>query len=186
MDIYNWIIIPFLIFMARICDVSIGTMRIIFIARGKRLFPPLLGFIEVSIWLLAISQVMQHLNNIVCFLAYGAGFATGNFVGMMIEEKLAVGMQAISMITNKTVDLVAMALRDEGYGVTVTRAYGAKGEVNVLLVIVPRREVQKVINIARSIEPNVFISVQDIREVRAGFFPQRSRQMRWRKVFKKR
>ncbi|HDN59872.1 MAG: DUF2179 domain-containing protein [Candidatus Marinimicrobia bacterium] len=186
MDVYNYLIIPILIFLARIMDVSIGTMRIIFISRGKRLLAPILGFLEVSIWLTAISQAMKHLNNPVCFIAYGMGFATGNYVGMLIEDKLAIGMQAVRLITQKTIDMITMALRDEGFGVTVTRASGAKGEVNVILTIVPRKKVGRVIEIARDIDPDVFISIQDIREVRAGYFPQRAKQLRWRKVFKKR
>ena len=90
-EIFTFIILPILIFIARVCDVSIGTMRIIFISRGAKILAPLLGFFEILIWLVAIGKVMQNLDNIACYVAYAGGFATGNFVGIRIEEKLAMG-----------------------------------------------------------------------------------------------
>ncbi len=87
--IFSWVILPILIFCARICDVSFGTLRIIFVSRGKKAVAPILGFFEVSIWLLAISQIMQHLDNAACFLALYCGYAMGNYVGIRIEDKLA-------------------------------------------------------------------------------------------------
>jgi uncharacterized protein YebE (UPF0316 family) len=87
--LFSWVILPVLIFCLRICDVSFGTLRIIFVARSKRLIAPLLGFFEVSIWVLAINQVMQNLDNIACFLGYALGYATGNYIGILIEEKPA-------------------------------------------------------------------------------------------------
>ncbi|GAE87820.1 hypothetical protein JCM21531_1220 [Acetivibrio straminisolvens JCM 21531] len=80
-----------LIFFSRIIDVTIGTIRIIFVSRGKKYLAPVLGFFEVLVWIVAISQVMQNLNNFACYFAYAAGFATGTFVGIIIEEKLAIG-----------------------------------------------------------------------------------------------
>ena len=91
-----------LIFLARICDVSIGTMRIIFVSKGKRNIAPILGFFEVLIWITAISKIMENLDNYVNFIAYAAGFATGNFVGMIIEEKLAMGILMIRVFANDT------------------------------------------------------------------------------------
>jgi uncharacterized protein YebE (UPF0316 family) len=94
-NLFGYLILPLLIFFARICDVSIGTMRIIFVSKGKKNIAPLLGFFEVLIWIIVISKIMQNLNNYVNYVAYAAGFATGNLVGMIIEEKLAVGVQMI-------------------------------------------------------------------------------------------
>jgi uncharacterized protein YebE (UPF0316 family) len=115
--VFAWVILPLLIFAARICDVTLGTLRIIFVSRGKKLLAPLLGFFEVSIWLLAISQIMQNLNNPVCFLAYAGGFAMGNFVGILIEDKLAMGILVIRIFLVKG---------DQGMkGAFTTRASGS-------------------------------------------------------------
>ena len=100
-DLYTYLLLPLLIFCARIIDVSIGTLRIIFVSKGKRNIAPLLGFFEVLVWILAISEIMQNLNNWVCYVAYAAGFAAGNYVGMIIEEKLAIGILIIRIIIIK-------------------------------------------------------------------------------------
>ena len=183
--ITTWVIIPLLIFLARVTDVSIGTFRIILISKGKKVIAAILGFIEISVWLLAISQVFQHLTNAACFLAYGLGFATGNYLGITIEEKIALGQQVIRIITRSTMDILPMALRDAGYGATVIQAKGAKGEVNVILCVVPRKQVKDAIALAREIDPDIFISLQDIRSVNAGFMPLRTPPFSWRRIVKK-
>lgn len=181
----NWVIIPILIFLARICDVSIGTIRIILISRGKKALAATLGFFEVIIWLLAVSQAMQHIDNAACIIAYGLGFATGTYIGVTIEEKLAIGLQALRFITKNTLDVLTMALRDGGYGATVIEAKGGKGKVNIIYTIVPRRDANKVLEIAKEIDPDVFVSAQDVRSVRSGFFPTKTNKLKWRKVVKK-
>lgn len=183
--IITWILIPFLIFLARVTDVSIGTFRIILVSKGKKAISALLGFIEVSIWLLAISQVFQQVTNIACFLAYGFGFAMGNYVGITIEEKIAMGQQAIRIITRNTMEILPMALRDAGYGATVIKAKGAKGDVNIIFSVVHRRQVKEVLALAREIDPNIFISLQDVRSVDAGFLPLRAPLFGWRRIVKK-
>jgi len=183
--ITTWVIIPLLIFLARVTDVSIGTFRIILISKGKKVVAAILGFIEISVWLLAISQVFQHLTNAACFLAYGLGFATGNYLGITIEEKIALGQQVIRIITRSTMDILPMALRDAGYGATVIQAKGAKGEVNVILCVVPRKQVKDAIALAREIDPETFISLQDVRSVNAGFMPLRTPLFSWRRIVKK-
>ena len=86
-DLFSYVLMPLLIFLARICDVSIGTLRIIFVSKGKKNIAPILGFFEVLIWITAISKIMQNLDNYINYIAYAAGFATGNLIGMIIEEK---------------------------------------------------------------------------------------------------
>ena len=86
---FAWVVLPLLIFFARICDVTLGTIRVIFISKGFKYIAPCIGFFEVIIWLLAIGQVMNNITNVASYIAYGAGFATGTFVGMAIEEKLS-------------------------------------------------------------------------------------------------
>jgi uncharacterized protein YebE (UPF0316 family) len=119
---FGLIVLPVMIFFARICDVSIGTMRIIFVSKGKKNIAPLLGFFEVLIWIIVISKIMQNLNNYINYIAYAAGFATGNLVGMIIEEKLAVGVQMIRVFTYQRGSELLQVLNQNGYGATSVEA----------------------------------------------------------------
>jgi len=163
-------LIPFLIFLARICDVSIGTIRIIFVSKGNKRIAPILGFFEVLIWITAISKIMQNLDNYVNYVAYAAGFATGNFVGMIIEEKLAVGIQMIRIITNKRGNELVQSLNSKGYGATSVEAKGAKEKVHLIYSIVQRQELDRVIQIIDTVNPKAFYTIEDIRSVNEGIF----------------
>ena len=87
-DYYSWIFLPLLIFASRICDVTLGTIRHVFVARGIKNIAPVLGFFEVLIWIVVVKQVMSGANNWACYIAWAGGFAAGNFIGLFIEEKL--------------------------------------------------------------------------------------------------
>jgi len=119
-NLFAYLVLPLFIFFARICDVSIGTIRIIMIGRSRRGMAALLGFFEVIIWLIAVSQVLGHLNNVISYIAYGAGFAAGNYVGISIENRLAMGMQSVQIITEENLKALSMLLRQEGFGVTIS------------------------------------------------------------------
>ena len=120
MEVFNsahaiWLI-PLLIFLARVVDVAIGTLRIIFVSKGMKYLAPILGFFEVFIWLVAIGQIMQNLTNWVNYVAYSAGFATGNFIGMFIESKLAMGLVSLRIITERDAKPLIEDLRRENFG----------------------------------------------------------------------
>ena len=183
----NYVLIPVLIFMARVCDVSIGTIRIILISRGNKLVAPLLGFIEVLIWITAISQVMKNMSNLMCYLAYGAGFATGNYVGMLIESKLAMGLQMIRVISRAKLQLLPGALRSEGFGVTTVEGKGAAGKVNIIFSTIPRKKLKRYIKMVDSVDPEAFISVEDVRSTKAGYFSSIARRniFELKNIFKK-
>lgn len=170
----EFVLIPILIFLARVCDVTIGTIRIILLSKGHKILAPLLGFIEVIIWLAAIGQVMQNLSNPISYIAYGGGFAFGNFVGIWLEKKLALGLQAIRVITTNMLQSLGMILLDEGYAVTFVEAKGSKGPVNIIYTVVKRKEVEHIMEIIRMFEPTAFVTVEDIRTTYAGYFkPER-------------
>ena len=170
----TWVLIPLFIFLARIFDVSLGTMRILFVSRGLRYLAPLVGFFEVIIWLLAIRSIMQNLNNIVCFLAYGGGFAMGNFIGILIEKKLAVGQSVLRIITNRDATRLIQHLRKEGFGVTSLDAEGIKGKVHIIFMIIRRADMENVSSIIQKFNPNAFYTVEDIRVVTKGIFPEKN------------
>jgi len=171
--IFSYGIMPLLIFLARICDVSIGTMRIIFVSKGKKNIAPILGFFEVLIWIIAISKIMQNLDNYVNYVAYAAGFATGNFVGMIIEEKLAMGIQMIRIFTNERgMDLVRL-LNSNGYGATTIEAHGAKEKIHLVYSIVQRNELENVLKVINSFNPKAFFTIEDVKAVNEGIFTSR-------------
>jgi len=166
-----WVLLPFLIFLARIADVSIGTVRLIFVSRGFKYLAPVVGFFEVLIWLLAIGQIMKNLSNPVCYIAYAGGFAMGNYVGMYIAEKLSLGLVLIRVITKKDAGPLVECLRSENYGVTSIEGHGASGEVRVVFTIVPHREVQSVVDLIKKFNPQAFYSIEEVRHVEKGVFP---------------
>ncbi len=184
---WTWIILPFLIFLSRIIDQSIGTIRLIFVSKGFRILAPILGFFEVLIWLLAVAQVMKHLDNPVNFIAYAAGFAVGNYAGIVLEEKISLGNVLIRIIPKFDTTELIDHLRNEGYGVTAFDAEGGKSKVKILFTIIRRKNVPKVIKCINHHNPNSFYTIEEIKAVREGYFgiPQQKRSFDWRWFSKK-
>ena len=164
-DTFAYLVLPVMIFFARISDVTLGTLRIIFVSRGNKTVAPILGFFEVLIWVIAISNIIQHLDNVYCYLAWAGGFATGNFIGMRIEERLAIGVNLVRIITKKEGDQLIGELYNNGYGATVVDAKGKDGAVNVIYTVVNRKGIEKLINLIKTYNPNAFYVVEDVRSV---------------------
>lgn len=176
-EVFSWVILPLLIFLARICDVTIGTIRIIFVSRGQKVFASLLGFCEVLIWLVAIGQIMKNLNNVACYIAYAGGFAMGNYIGIALEGKLAMGVVLVRIITRQDGNELIACLREAGYGVTSIDAKGAIGPVHVIYTVIKRTSLGEVVEIIHRFNPKAFYSVEDIRTVREGVFPEKQPSM---------
>lgn len=163
--LWSMVAIPLLICLARVTDVSIGTLRIVFLSRGMKILAPILGFFEVIIWLLAISQVMQHMDSWINYIAYGTGFALGNYLGIVLEEKLSMGHVILRVITRKSaIDLIEH-FRNEGYRMTVVDAEGLKGPVQILFTIARRKQVPELLRITRLYNPDAIYSVEDVRSM---------------------
>ena len=165
------LLIPLLIFCARIIDVTIGTLRIIFVTRGMKYLAGGIGFFEALIWILAISQVMRNLNSWLAYIAFALGFATGNVVGVLIEERIAMGNLIIRVITRREADELVAFLRQAGYGVTSVDACGESGPVKLLFSIVKRKKLAEVIAIIKRFNPNAFYTIEDVRFVTAPQVP---------------
>ncbi|MES2837265.1 MAG: DUF2179 domain-containing protein [Bacteroidota bacterium] len=163
-DIYNWVVFPLLIFLARMCDVSLGTLRGVLASKGFKKIVPFIGFVEVLIWLIAISQIMKNLNNVMCYVGWAGGYAMGSYLGLTIEEKLAFGTQVIRIVTNQACDELVEALKKANYGFTMFDGQGSRGPVKMILTIVKRKEVKNVIILLNIYNPNSFYSVEDIKE----------------------
>jgi len=168
---YTWFVLPFLIFIARVIDVSMGTVRVIFVSRGLKYLAPVVGFFEILIWLLAIGQIMKNLSNPVCYIAYAGGFAMGNFVGIWIAEKLSLGVVLIRVVSKKDALELVGYLKSADYGVTSVDGHGTAGQVKVVFTIVPRREVQSVVSLIKKFNPKAFYTVEEVGFVEKGIFP---------------
>jgi uncharacterized protein YebE (UPF0316 family) len=167
-DFVGIIVVPILIFLARIGDVSIGTIRIIFVAKGYRYLAPLLGFFEVFIWLMAMTKILQNLDRWYYYLAYCSGFATGNYIGILLEEKIAIGYAAIRIISRVPADELIQQLQDAGYGVTYHTAEGSTGPVEVVYTILKRAELPAMIGVINQFNPKAFYTVEEVKSVNEG------------------
>jgi len=177
-DSISYILIPILICLARIIDVSIGTIRVILISKGNKTIAPFLGFFEILIWLTAIGQVMQNLTNITNYFAYALGFALGNYIGIKIENKLAIGMVAVRIITQKDAFKLIEHFEKANFGITVLNAEGAAGPVHVIYTVIKRSNIPEIITLIQRFNPKAFYSIEDIRFVSEGIFP--SKTFRWK------
>lgn len=174
-DWVTWVVIPALIFCARIIDVTIGTARVIFVARGYKLLAAAAGFIEVLIWLLAIGQIMKNLSNPICYIAYACGFALGNYIGITLAEKMSLGTVLIQVMTNRDPANLVNALKEKEYGVTTVQAQGAFNPVKLVFTIVPRTHMGQVLSIIQEHNPKSFYTTQEIASIAKGFVPARKR-----------
>jgi len=179
--LFSFVILPVLIFLARICDVTIGTIRIVMVAKGQKFVAPVLGFFEVLIWIITMSKVVQNLDNWLCYVAYAGGFATGNLIGLLLEEKLAMGFVKIQIITGNDAHLLIEALKEAGYGITHHDARGSTENVSIIYSIVKRSDIPRVEEIISSYNPKAFYSIEDVKFVSKRVFPVKPESMRWRK-----
>ena len=167
-DIFKWVILPLLIFLSRMCDVTLGTLRNVFIGKGLRRVVPLMAFFEVLIWLISVRQVMNHLNNPICYIAFAGGYAMGTYVGLRIERRLALGLQVMRIITNQESTMLVNALREAKFGVTLIDGHGARGPVKILLTVIKRKDFELVAGLIKKHSPQAFYSIEDIRAASAG------------------
>lgn len=162
---FSYFVVPLLIMLSRVTDVSIGTMRVIFVSKGYKIFAAMCGFFEVLIWLIVITQIMKNLTNPLYYIAYATGFATGNYVGMFIEEKIALGNVLLRVITPNELYELTNLLRERKYGVTIVDAEGMTGTVKILFSIIPRAELGSVLDVIQRVNPHAFYTIEDVRFV---------------------
>lgn len=175
-ELYAWVILPLLIFLARVCDVTMETIRIVFISKGIRILAAVIAFFEIVIWLLAVEVVMKDLSNIANFLAFALGFATGTYIGLVVEEKLSLGMVILRIVTtDKSRDAITAYLQAENHGVTCLDARGSRGTVTMILSLVKRSDLSHIMRGIDRINPRAFFSIEDVRYVNEGIFRHRNR-----------
>lgn len=159
-----------LIFVLRVSDMTLDTLRVLFVMRGKKQIAWVLGFCQSAIYIFAIGRVLTQLNNPLNIIGYAAGFATGNVVGMIIEERIAIGHILINIISPRLGSAIVTHLRKNGYAVTELSGRGKDGMVSMLNCSVLRRQVDKVHQLINEIDPEAFITAEDVRPIKHGFW----------------
>lgn len=163
-------LLPLMIFALRLGDVSLDTLRVLFVIRGQRLLTWVLGFFQSLIWVVAVTSVLSNLHNPLNLIGYATGFATGNVVGMMIEERLAIGHGDMRIMSPSRGTAIAEALREAGYAATELSGRGRDGTVSIINSSIRRRDIRMVMEKVRSIDPDAFITVQEVRPLQRGFW----------------
>lgn len=161
------------IFFARVADMSLDVIRILMLMRDRRLLAAVIGFVEVSIFILALNQVLSGgLNDPGKIIAYAGGFATGNYIGSLIEERLALGYLSLQIFPRTYLCQEFMrVLRSEGFGVTSVSGQGRDGERTILFVLIKRKDVNRVVALLNNIDPDTFFSLSDAKSIHGGVFP---------------
>jgi uncharacterized protein YebE (UPF0316 family) len=159
-----------LIFTLRVCDMTLDTLRVLFVMRGKKKVAWVLGFFQSAIFVLAIGRVLTQLNNPLNVIGYAAGFATGNVVGMFIEERIAIGHILVTIISPRRGSAIVAYLRENGYAVTEYSGRGKDGMVSMINCSVLRKQVDAVHQLVNEIDPEAFITAEDVRPIRRGFW----------------
>jgi uncharacterized protein YebE (UPF0316 family) len=167
-----------LIFALRVIDVSMAMMRMILGVRGHRVLAALIGFIEVFIWLIAVSSALKHLDSVFHIVGYAAGFATGNYVGVWLEGRFALGVSAVHAVFRKGLEtdagpVAASVLREQGYAVTEMPGRGRESDVDILNIVVQRKKVPDVLNTLHAQDPAAFVTVEEVRTTQGGYLRPR-------------
>jgi uncharacterized protein YebE (UPF0316 family) len=158
------------IFLLRVVNMALDTLRVLYTVRGRRLAVWVLGFSQSILWIVAITFALSSLDNIWSIIAYAAGFATGNIVGMQIEERLAIGHAHMRIISSHLGSAIVGALRGAGFAVTELSGRGKDGTVSVISCGVKRRDIRQARRSINEIDPDAFITIEDMRPLHRGFW----------------
>jgi uncharacterized protein YebE (UPF0316 family) len=164
-EVFDYAIMPLLIFCARVVDVSINTLRIMFVLNGKKKIAPILGFFEAMIWLLAIGQIFQNVNNPMSYIGYAGGFAMGTFVGMTIEEKLALGRVLVRVITPSPMPELIEYMKEKNFRFTSVGAEGRYGKVNLLFTVMKREDLKEFIGTVKTLNDKAFYTIESVKRI---------------------
>ncbi len=162
-ELFSFVILPLLIFLARICEMTVNTLRIIYMLGSRRYAAALLGFFEAFIWLVAMRQIFAHLDNWLCYIAYPGGFAAGIFIGMRIEEHIAYGKVIIRIITRKNIEGLVDFLRRREFRFTSVDAHGPDGNENLVFTVIKREHLDLLLHELSIILPTAFYTIENVK-----------------------
>ncbi len=162
--------LPLIVFLAEMFVVTLSTIRIIFLSRGRKGAAALLGFFEITLWLFAMAQIMQNLSDVGCYLGFAAGFTLGNFLGVWIENCLGLGTVLVRIITAKNAAPLVASLQAQEFGVTYLDGHGARGPVKIVFSVIPRKELSRALEVIGHFDPKAFYAVDEIQSVGPSLF----------------
>ena len=174
-SLWTWVILPLLILCSRVIDQSIGTLRLVFSAKGYKNIAPILAFFESLIWILVVREILTDVSHPMSLVAFAGGFAMGNYIGLIVEEKLSVGNVIVRVILPSEDTTLIEAFQKENFGYTVIDGEGRNGKVKILFVVLDRTNLEKVLGILNEVNPTAFYSIEDVKQVKDGIFPRRRR-----------
>lgn len=178
---FDYILVPLLIMLARVIDVSLDTIRVIMVAKGYRKIAPFIGFFQILIWIITITRIMANLGIWTTYIGYAGGFAIGTYVGMKIEGKLALGNELLRVITRADASKLIKELTDRGLHPTFVEGTGKDGKVGILFIVNRRKVIKEIIDLIKELNPQAFYSIEDVRFVSGSeYLPQTRRQQRTR------
>ncbi|OGO18742.1 MAG: hypothetical protein A2Z14_09650 [Chloroflexi bacterium RBG_16_48_8] len=164
------LLVTLLIFILRVTDMSLDTLRVLFVLRGRRSVTWILGFLQSTLWVIAITSVLNNLDNLLNVIAYAGGFATGNVLGMVIEDRLAIGHAHMRVISSRKGSAIIEAIRRLGYAVTEISGRGKDGTVTIISCSIKRSHIAKIQKEISQIDQDAFITVEEIRPIHRGFW----------------
>lgn len=163
--LFDYLLMPLLIFLARVVDVSINTLRIMFVLNGKKTIAPILGFFEALIWLLAIGQIFQNINNPMSYVAYAGGYAMGTYVGMVIEERLALGRVLVRVITPEPLPELVEYMKEKEFRFTSVGAEGRYGKVILMFTVIKREMLKSFISKLKESHEKAFYTIESVKRI---------------------
>ncbi|MDX9782509.1 MAG: DUF5698 domain-containing protein [Bacteroidales bacterium] len=180
LDTYPYLL-PVMIFFGRIIDVSLGTLRIIFVSKGEKYKAPIIGFFEVLIWIVIISEIFSRANDMLAYISYAGGYAAGNFIGILIEQRIAFGIILCRIYTRKNGAELVSIFNKNNYGATLLQGTGSVEKIEIIETVIERKEMKIIEKLVTEFDPDVFYVVEDVRVKQRGIFPKtRSLMSRWR------
>lgn len=176
-DFYAYVILPLLIFCARVFDQSLGILRIILATKGRTLPAFIFGFFESFVWLLAIGQIMSQINNLFYYFVFAAGFASGNVFGIYLEKKLSIGFVVIRVIFQKDSEASINKLKENGFRITQVDAIGMEKPVKMIFSTLRRNQVKSFLDILLFNNPSAFYTIEDVKQVKDGYLIEKKRNL---------
>ncbi|MDR0364648.1 MAG: DUF5698 domain-containing protein [Bacteroidales bacterium] len=175
--LFQWLVLPLLICLARITDQTIGTIRLIFVSKGYRNIAPILAFFESLVWLLAISQIMNFVDNWITFIAWAIGYSIGNYVGIVLEERLSIGTMVVRVFPTRDFSEYLQYLDENNHGYTIMNAEGRKGALRIIFSIIDRKHLQNILENLEKTLPGSFYTVEEVRNAQKGIFKPTPKKM---------
>jgi len=176
-EIFQYVVLPVVIVLARITDVSMATLRIILITKGLKKIAPLVAFCEVFIWVIVARQILSEHPNFVQLLAYCVGYTLGTYIGILIDNKLSLGKVIVRIITGKDCMELQQAIWDNKFGLTTVDAHGKDGELKLLFIVINRIDMDNLLGLIKKHNPHAFFTIENVQSANAGFFAKGGDEM---------